>query len=118
MAHMVHGLGKFLGHHSRCARAGRKWVKRGGTSRGRKRMIVSVVMSRATRVPDMSLLLSTLLRQPTTYRGPLLAFTMTACEENNETQSSSGQALSFVVHSRPQVCLTSKHRAALVRARS
>ncbi len=41
-------------------------------------MTVSVVMSSATRVPEMSLLLSTLLRQPTTYRGPLLALTMTA----------------------------------------
>ncbi len=40
--------------------------------------MVSVVMSSATRVPEMSLLLSTLLRQPTTYRGPLLALTMTA----------------------------------------
>ena len=47
-------------------------------SRGKKRMMVSVVMSSATRVPEMSLLLSTLLRQPTTYRGPLLALTMTA----------------------------------------
>ena len=79
VARVVHGLGRFLWHHGRCARAGRKWVKHGGTSRGRKRMMVSVVMSRATRVPDISLLLSTLLRQPTTYRGPLLAFTMTAC---------------------------------------
>jgi hypothetical protein len=42
------------------------------------RMMVSVVMSRATRVPAVSLVLSTLLRQPTTYRGPLLALTMTA----------------------------------------
>jgi hypothetical protein len=41
-------------------------------------MMVRVVMSSATRVPEMSLLLSTLLRQPTTYRGPLLALTMTA----------------------------------------
>jgi hypothetical protein len=36
------------------------------TSRGSARMIVSVVMSRATRVPLVSLSLSTLLRQPTT----------------------------------------------------
>ena len=41
-------------------------------------MMVSVVMSSATRVPETSLLLSTLLRQPTTYRGPLLALTITA----------------------------------------
>jgi hypothetical protein len=36
------------------------------TSRGSARMMVSVVMSSATRVPLVSLLLSTLVRQPTT----------------------------------------------------
>lgn len=36
------------------------------TSRGSARMIVSVVMSSATRVPLVSLTLSTLVRQPTT----------------------------------------------------
>ena len=41
-------------------------------------MTVSVVMSSATRVPGFSFTLSTFVRQPTTYRGPLLAFTMTA----------------------------------------
>ena len=41
-------------------------------------MMVSVVMSSATRVPGFSFALSTFVRQPTTYRGPLLAFTMTA----------------------------------------
>lgn len=48
------------------------------TSLGRARMIVRVVMSSATRVPAANLSLSTLLRHPTTYRGPLLAFTITA----------------------------------------
>ena len=42
-------------------------------------MMVRVVMSNATRVPAVSFSLSTLFRQPTTYLGPLLAFTMTAC---------------------------------------
>ncbi len=41
-------------------------------------MIVRVVMSKATRVLAVSLDLSTLVRQATTYRGPLLALTMTA----------------------------------------
>jgi hypothetical protein len=36
------------------------------TSRGNARMMVSVVMSSATRVPCVSLLLSSLVRQPTT----------------------------------------------------
>ena len=45
-------------------------------------MMVSVVMSSATRVPGFSLALSTFVRQPTTYRGPLLAFTMTADAQN------------------------------------
>jgi len=46
-------------------------------SRGRARMMVSVVMSSVTRVLATSLDLSTFARQPTTYRGPLLALTMT-----------------------------------------
>lgn len=41
-------------------------------------MMVRVVTSSATRVLGVSLLLSTLERQPTTYRGPLLDLTMTA----------------------------------------
>ena len=49
-------------------------------------MMVRVVMSSATRVPAVSLSLSTLFRQPTTYLGPLLAFTMTACREAVKTQ--------------------------------
>jgi hypothetical protein len=40
-------------------------------------MIVRVVMSRATRVPLVSFSLSSLVRTPTTYLGPLLALTMT-----------------------------------------
>jgi hypothetical protein len=47
------------------------------TSRGRARMIVRVVISSTTRVPEVSFSLSTLLRQPTTYLGPLLALTIT-----------------------------------------
>jgi len=50
------------------------------TSLGRARMIVRVVMSSATLVPATSFSLSTLLRQPTTYRGPLLAFTITTLQ--------------------------------------
>lgn len=42
-------------------------------------MMVRVVISRATLVPATSFSLSTLFRHPTTYLGPLLAFTMTAC---------------------------------------
>ena len=42
------------------------------------RMIVRVVMSRATLVLGLSLDLSTCLLQPTTYLGPFVAFTMTA----------------------------------------
>ena len=45
-------------------------------------MIVRVVMSRATRVPAVSLALSTLFRHPTTYLGPLLALTMTAVKQH------------------------------------
>lgn len=41
-------------------------------------MMVRVVMSNATRVPATNFSLSTLFRHPTTYRGPLLALTMTA----------------------------------------
>lgn len=40
-------------------------------------MIVSVVISSTTLVPEVSFSLSTLLRQPTTYLGPLLALTIT-----------------------------------------
>jgi hypothetical protein len=50
----------------------------GVTSRGSARMMVRVVMSRATLVPVTSFSLSTIVLQPTTYLGPLLAFTMTA----------------------------------------
>lgn len=50
----------------------------GSTSRGSMRIIVRVVMSRATRVPCLSFTLSTLERQPTTYRGPEDALTMTS----------------------------------------
>ena len=39
-------------------------------------------MSSVTRVLGVSLALSTLARQPTTYRGPLLALTMTACQSD------------------------------------
>ena len=42
------------------------------------RMIVRVVISRATLVLGLSLDLSTCLLQPTTYLGPFVAFTMTA----------------------------------------
>lgn len=56
------------------------------TSLGSVRMMVSVVMSRATRVLVVSLVLSTLLRQATTYLGPLLAFTMTAHRAYIESQ--------------------------------
>ena len=48
-------------------------------------MIVSVVMSSATRAPATSLSLSTLFLHPTTYRGPLLALTMS---EKNEAEVS------------------------------
>lgn len=49
----------------------------GSTSRGNMRMIVRVVISSATRAPCFSFSLSTVLRHPTTYRGPLVFFTMT-----------------------------------------
>mmetsp|Transcript_33371 Transcript_33371/g.103389 ORF Transcript_33371/g.103389 Transcript_33371/m.103389 type:complete len:242 (+) Transcript_33371:258-983(+) len=42
------------------------WYTVGSTSRGRARMMVSVVMSSVTRVPGLSFSLSSLLRQPTT----------------------------------------------------
>ena len=38
-------------------------------------------MSKATRVPDFSFVLSSCRRQPTTYRGPFVAFTITIIEE-------------------------------------
>lgn len=43
-------------------------------------MMVRVVISNATLVPAFNLVLSICLRQPTTYRGPLVAFTMTKCK--------------------------------------
>lgn len=52
------------------------------TSLGRIRMMVRVVMSKETRAPDISLALLTFARHPTTYLGPLLAFTMTAPQES------------------------------------
>mmetsp|Transcript_49545 Transcript_49545/g.112472 ORF Transcript_49545/g.112472 Transcript_49545/m.112472 type:complete len:296 (+) Transcript_49545:497-1384(+) len=48
----------------------------GSTSRGSGRMMVKVVMSSATRVPGISLALSNLFLQPTTYRGPEEALTI------------------------------------------
>lgn len=63
-----------LPHHRTCVMLNTT----GSTSRGRMRMMVRVVTSSATRVLGVSLLLSTLERQPTTYRGPLLDLTMTA----------------------------------------
>jgi len=48
----------------------------GSTSRGSARMMVYVMMSSVTRVPDVSFALSTFLRQPTTNRGPCDTFTM------------------------------------------
>ena len=50
----------------------------GSTSRGSARMIVRVVMSRETRVLCTSFAFSILFLQPTTYRGPLEALTITA----------------------------------------
>lgn len=46
--------------------------------------MVRVVTSRATRVLGNSLARSTLVLQPTTYRGPLLALTMTVCVKGRE----------------------------------
>jgi hypothetical protein len=40
-------------------------------------MTVNVVMSRATRVPGRNLALFNCRRQPTTYRGPFVALTIT-----------------------------------------
>mmetsp|Transcript_37297 Transcript_37297/g.64459 ORF Transcript_37297/g.64459 Transcript_37297/m.64459 type:complete len:233 (+) Transcript_37297:77-775(+) len=48
----------------------------GSTSRGIGLIIVKVVISRATLVPCFSLLLSSFVLQPTTYRGPEEALTM------------------------------------------
>ena len=50
----------------------------GSTSRGKMRMMVSVVMSSETRAPCFSLCFGTEERHPTMYRGPEEAFTMTA----------------------------------------
>lgn len=52
------------------------------TSRGRARIMVRVVISRTTLVPAVSFSLSTLLRQPTTYLGPLLALTITGQKQH------------------------------------
>mmetsp|Transcript_29395 Transcript_29395/g.68850 ORF Transcript_29395/g.68850 Transcript_29395/m.68850 type:complete len:270 (-) Transcript_29395:72-881(-) len=52
------------------------WKTVGSTSRGRMRMMVSVVMSSATRTPGLSLSRFSRVRHPTTYRGPLDALTM------------------------------------------
>ena len=52
------------------------WKTVGSTSLGNTRMIVKVVISKATLVPGLSLSKFNLVRQPTTYRGPLLALTM------------------------------------------
>lgn len=49
----------------------------GSTSRGKILMMVKVVISSATRVPAFSLSFGTLFRQPTMYRGPEAALTMT-----------------------------------------
>lgn len=48
---------------------------------------MSVVISSATRVPGFSFDLSTCRLHPTTYRGPFVAFTMTASrrKENHKT---------------------------------
>ena len=46
------------------------------TSLGRACMMVRVIISKTTWVPVVSFTLSTLLRQPTTYLGPLHAFTI------------------------------------------
>ena len=48
-------------------------------------MIVRVVISRATLVPCFSWALSICFLQPTTYRGPLLAFTITAQHNTSVT---------------------------------
>lgn len=61
------------------------------TSRGSARMIVKVVISSTTRVPEVSFSLSTLLRQPTTYLGPLLALTITETAEMIFHQFHKGQ---------------------------
>lgn len=50
---------------------------RGSTSRGKMRMMVRVVISRETRVPDLSLAAERAGRYETTYRGPEDALTMT-----------------------------------------
>jgi len=53
------------------------WKITGSTSLGRILMIVRVVISRETLVPTTSLDLSSFTLTPTTYRGPLEAFTIT-----------------------------------------
>ena len=48
----------------------------GSTSVGKALIIVRVVISKATLLPARNFVLSTFTRHPTTYRGPLLAFTI------------------------------------------
>jgi hypothetical protein len=50
-------------------------------------MIVNVVISSATRVPATNLDLSTLLLEPTTYRGPLDALTMTGTNQQRKKKT-------------------------------
>jgi hypothetical protein len=47
-------------------------------------MIVNVVISKATRVPGRNLALFNCRRQPTTYRGPFVALTITFKKKNNQ----------------------------------
>ena len=65
-------------------------------------MMVSVVISRATRVPCFILALSTLERQPTTYRGPDDALTMTVTDQllilcTQSPQDGCGGLTSFLI---------------------
>ena len=46
--------------------------------------MVSVVMSRATLVPDFSFVLSSCLLHPTTYLGPLVALTITENKKQDQ----------------------------------
>jgi hypothetical protein len=50
------------------------------------RIIVSVVISSATRVPGRNLDLFNCRRQPTTYRGPFVALTITENNVDNEKE--------------------------------
>lgn len=51
-------------------------------------MIVNVVISKATRVPCRNLALFNCRRQPTTYRGPFVALTITTKKTANINHSS------------------------------